>query len=86
MEQGHLLHQLTYFVGEVNFYYIDKNKKKNCCNEYRRQHVYSTYVPHTFASRNQKCEGYIVAITFSDKITNEVQNEILNFDKKKLNK
>ena len=39
------------------------------------------YVPHTFASRNQKCEGYIVAITFSDKITNELQNEISNFDK-----
>ena len=28
------------------------------------------YVPHTFAVEIRKCEGYIVAITFSDKITN----------------
>ena len=42
------------------------------------------YVPHTFASRSQKCEGHIVAITFSDKITNEVQDQILNFEKKKI--
>ena len=26
--KGHLLHQLTYFVGKVNFYYFSKNKKK----------------------------------------------------------
>ena len=42
------------------------------------------YVPHTFASRNPNCEGYIVAITFSDKITQNIQNEIIKFDKKKI--
>ena len=83
--RGHLLHQLTYFVGEVNFYYIDKNKKKRTAVMNTGDSMYiAPYVPHTFASRNRKCEGYIVAITFSDKITNEVQNEILNFDKKKI--
>ncbi|OUX36666.1 MAG: hypothetical protein CBE33_05130 [Candidatus Pelagibacter sp. TMED273] len=83
--RGHLLHQLTYFVGEVNFYYIDKNNKKRAAVMNTGDSMYiAPYVPHTFASRNQKCEGYIVAITFSDKITNDVQNEILNFDKKKI--
>tara|TARA_B100000579_G_scaffold369900_1_gene331611 strand:+ start:1705 stop:2808 length:1104 start_codon:yes stop_codon:yes gene_type:complete len=84
--RGHLLHQLTYFVGEVNFYYIDKNNRKRAAVMNTGDSMYiAPYVPHTFASRNQKCEGYIVAITFSDKITNDIQNEILNYDKKKIN-
>ena len=83
--RGHLLHQLTYFVGEVNFYYIDKKNKKRTAVMNTGDSMYiAPYVPHTFASRNHNCEGYIVAITFSDKITNDVQNEILNFDKKKI--
>jgi len=82
--RGHLLHQLTYFVGEVNFYYIDKNNKKRCAVMNTGNSMYiAPYVPHTFASRNQNCEGYIVAITFSDKITTNIQNEIIKFDKKK---
>ena len=83
--RGHLLHQLTYFVGEVNFYYIDKNNKKRTAAMNTGDSMYiAPYIPHTFASRNKICEGYIVAITFSDKITNDVQNEISNFDKKKI--
>ena len=81
--RGHLLHQLTYFVGEVNFYYIDKNKKKRTAIMNTGDSMYiAPYVPHTFASRNPNCEGYIVAITFSDKITPNIQNEITKFDKK----
>ena len=34
--KGHLLHQFTYFVGKVNFYYMENKKKKNCCYGYRR--------------------------------------------------
>ena len=38
---GHFLHQFTYFIGEVNFYYIDSDgEKKSCCNEYGRFNVY----------------------------------------------
>jgi len=83
--RGHLLHQLTYFVGKVNFYYIDKNNKKKCAIMNTGDSMYiAPYVPHTFASRNPNCEGYIVAITFSDKITQNIQNEIIKFDKKKI--
>lgn len=83
--RGHLLHQLTYFVGEVNFYYIDKNNKKRSTIMNTGDSMYiAPYVPHTFASRNQNCEGYIVAITFSDKITQNIQNEIIKFDKKQI--
>ena len=32
--KGHLLHQFTYFVGKVNFYYMENNKK-NGSSEHR---------------------------------------------------
>jgi len=84
--RGHLLHQLTYFVGEVNFYYLDSTGRKKVAIMNTGDSMYiAPYVPHTFASRTKNCEGYIIAITFSDKITNKIQNEISNFNKKKIN-
>ena len=50
--KGHLLHQLTYFVGKVNFYYYDKNKKKVAIMNTGDSMFISPYVPHTFASRD----------------------------------
>ena len=32
---GHFLHQFTYFIGPVNFYYLKNNKKKSCQDENR---------------------------------------------------
>ena len=37
---GHFLHQFTYFIGPVNFYYMDGKQKKSSCDEYRRFHVH----------------------------------------------
>ncbi len=83
--RGHLLHQLTYFVGKVNFYYIDGNNKKKTAVMNTGDSMYiAPYVPHTFASRDKNCEGHIVAITFSDKISSNIQNEVANFSKKKV--
>jgi len=83
--RGHLLHQLTYFVGKVNFYFIDKNNKKKTAVMNTGDSMYiAPYVPHTFASRDKNCTGHIIAITFSDKISNKVQNEISNFKMKKI--
>jgi len=82
--RGHLLHQFTYFIGEVNFYYLDKNKKKKVAvmNTGDTMCV-GPYVPHTFASRNKKCNGFIIAITYEDKITTEIQNELINIGEAK---
>ena len=83
--RGHLLHQLTYFVGKVNFYYIDKNNRKRTAVMNTGDSMYiAPYVPHTFASREKSCAGHIVAITFSDKISNNIQNEVANLGKKKI--
>lgn len=85
--RGHLLHQLTYFVGKINFYYIDSSKKKRTAVMNTGDSMYiAPYVPHTFASRDKNCEGYIIAITFSDKISNNIQDEISNYSTEKIHK
>jgi uncharacterized RmlC-like cupin family protein len=83
--KGHLLHQLTYFVGKINFYYTDKNNKKHTAIMNTGDSMYiAPYVPHTFASREKKCEGHIIAVTFSDKISTNIQNEVAKLSKKKI--
>jgi len=81
---GHFLHQFTYFIGPVNFYYI-KNKKKKVAKMKTGDSMYiSPYIPHSFTTRknNQNEFGKILALTYTDKIDNETLNEIsaLGFD------
>ena len=83
--KGHLLHQLTYFVGKVNFYYIDENNKKKVAVMNTGDSMYiSPYTPHTFATRDKNLQAHIIAITFTGKITNEVQNHLQGFEKNNL--
>jgi quercetin dioxygenase-like cupin family protein len=82
--KGHLLHQFTYFVGEINFYYRENNKKKVIQMNTGDSVYISPYIPHTFSTRNQSLDSFIIAITFSDKINTEIQNELINLDFKNL--
>lgn len=84
--KGHLLHQFTYFVGEINFYYKDRNVKKVIKMNTGDSVYISPYVPHTFATRNKDLKSFIIAITFADKINTEIQNELVTLDIKNLNK
>ena len=61
---GHLLHQFTYFVGKVNFYYMDGKKKRVAIMNTGDTMYIPPYIPHTFASRKIACNGFIIAITF----------------------
>ena len=76
--KGHFLHQFTYFVGPVNFYY-EVNGKKYCVPMNTGDSMYITpYVPHTFTTRkNEKGEfGFILAVTFGGKIFGDAQQEL----------
>ena len=85
--RGHLLHQFTYFVGEINFYFYDKNHNKKVAVMNTGDSMYiGPYVPHTFATRNKDCKGFIIAITYMDKISTDVQNELLDYGEKKSSK
>jgi hypothetical protein len=76
---GHFLHQFTYFVGPVNFYYIDDNGEKKLEKMNSGDSMYiSPYTAHSFATRREQSKklGLILALTYTDKIGNEVLNEL----------
>ncbi len=61
---GHFMHQMTFFVGPVNFYY-EVDGKKYCDEMNTGDSNYITpFIPHSFTSRDESQEAYIVAITF----------------------
>lgn len=76
---GHFLHQFTYFVGPVNFYYrgADGSKQVAVMNTGDSMYI-SPFVPHSFASRrNDKGElGIILALTYGDKLGGETRQEV----------
>jgi len=75
---GHFLHQFTYFIGEVNFYYIDLDGEKKVAVMNTGDSMYITpFVPHSFTSRNHsKQPGLILALTYGSKITGDIQQEL----------
>ena len=75
---GHFLHQFTYFIGPVNFYYIENGKKKCAVMNTGDSMYISPYVPHTFTTRKNKENilGSILALTYTDKIDGEIINEL----------
>lgn len=65
---GHLMHQQTFFIGEVNFYW-SSGGKNHCAEMNTGDSNYITpFVPHSFASRNREKPGLIVAVTFGGEI------------------
>ena len=75
---GHFLHQFTYFIGPVNFYYMKNNKKKLAKMNTGDSMYISPYVPHTFTTRKNKENklGHILALTYTDKVDTESLNEL----------
>jgi len=75
--KGHLLHQFTYFVGNINFYYFENKIKKVKTMKTGDTMYISPYVPHSFTSRDND-RNFIIALTYLDKITNDVQDNLGN--------
>ena len=75
---GHFMHQFTYFIGEVNFYYMSPTGEKKVGLMNTGDSVYITpFVPHTFATRKGASKnGLILALTYGNKLTGEVQQEL----------
>lgn len=75
---GHFLHQFTYFIGPVNFYYVENGEKKITEMNTGDSMYISPYIPHSFTTRKNKdgINGLILALTYTDKIDNQVLNEL----------
>jgi len=74
---GHFMHQFTYFIGDVNFYYLDDHNRKQIAVMKTGDSMYiSPFVPHTFASRSKQSNGLILALTYGNKLTGDVKQEL----------
>ncbi|MBI2145790.1 helix-turn-helix domain-containing protein [Candidatus Woesearchaeota archaeon] len=76
---GHFLHQFTYFIGPVNFYYKGERGDKKVAVMNTGDSMYITpFVPHTFATRKNRAgeKGLILALTYGNKLAGETQQEL----------
>ncbi len=70
---GHLMHQLTFFIGEVNFYWI-ADGKKHCSEMNTGDSCYITpFTPHSFTSRSTSAPGLIIAITYGGAVRHALE-------------
>ena len=59
---GHFMHQTTFFIGPVNFYW-ESGGRRHCAELDTGDSNYVTpFVPHSFASRDPNQRGLIVAV------------------------
>ena len=63
---GHVLHQLTFFIGHVNFYWKIGNTKFSREMNTGDSALITPFVPHSFTSRSRdrKNQGLIIAVTY----------------------
>lgn len=76
---GHFLHQFTYFIGPVNFYYRDHEGEKQVATMQTGDSMYiAPFVPHSFTTRknDEGALGLILALTYSNKLGGEAQQEL----------
>lgn len=76
---GHFLHQFTYFVGPVNFYFRGGDGTKQVAVMRTGDSMYiAPFVPHSFASRRTDDGelGVILALTYGDKLGGETRQEV----------
>jgi methylphosphonate synthase len=65
---GHFLHQTTFFIGPVNFYW-ELGGKKHCVELDTGDSNYITpFVPHSFTSRDPNNLGLIIAVTYTGQV------------------
>ncbi|BEL12948.1 hypothetical protein Q0Z83_111390 [Actinoplanes sichuanensis] len=74
--RGHLLYQLTYVVGPVN-YYCSWNGTRRCIPMRTGDSVFGLpYAPHSFTSRDPDEPAYILALTYGGDLTGDPQREL----------
>jgi len=75
---GHFMHQFTYFIGDVNYYYRGPDGEKKVVIMNTGDSVYGTpFRPHSFATRKgAKKNGLILALTYGNQLAADTQQEL----------
>lgn len=65
---GHLLHQLTFYIGAVNVYWIEGGRR--CCARMDTgdSSYMAPFIPHSFTSRDPANPGLILAVTYTGEV------------------
>ncbi len=74
--KGHLEHQITFFIGDINFHWKENNTEHVKCMKNLSSNYIVPYVPHTFTSRSPG--SYIVAVTYKSMSSEIGVNSYLN--------
>jgi hypothetical protein len=73
---GHLLHQFTYFVGDINYYY-QWNGRRRCAAMRTGDSVWGLpFAPHSFTARRTQEPVYILALTYGAGLVGDAQHEL----------
>lgn len=75
---GHFMHQFTYFIGPVNFYYEVDGEKRVARMSTGDSMYITPFVRHSFATRanDEGREGLILAVTCGSKLLGGAQQEL----------
>lgn len=65
MNNGHLLHQVTFFAGDVNFYFEDEGNICSAEMSWGDSNYIPPFIAHSFTTRDPEAKAFIVAITFA---------------------
>jgi len=66
--KGHLMHQMTFFIGPVNFYWQIDGRSYCAEMDTGDSNFITPFVPHSFTSRDPDNLGLIVAVTYSGSV------------------
>lgn len=72
--KGHLAHQQTFFIGPVNFYWEIDGQRFCAEMETGDSNYITPFVPHSFASRDADKMALIIAVTYSGKVHQSLQD------------
>ena len=77
LNNGHLLHQVTFFSNNVNFYYECDDQVQGVEMNWGDSNYIAPFVPHSFTSRDPELEAFIVAITFPGPVKKALNSPVL---------
>ena len=82
---GHFLHQITFFLGPVNFYW--KEGDKSYCKEMNTgdSNYITPFYSHSFANRDENKDAIIIAVTFGGEVRKN-QKELYWLGKNRIQK
>lgn len=67
---GHLLHQATFFVGPVDFHWQSGGRRHVARLDTGDSNYITPFMPHSFTAPDPGCSGFIIAVTFAGQVRN----------------